>query len=535
VGFGGSIHDYSTVVADEERLLIGIEDERLTRVRHGVGSADPLRPSYEYCCTSIPEIHSSKVPKLANDTLRPCRLLADLPTTWMGHHYAHAGSSFLTSEFEEAAILVLDGAGSVVASTTGGHLRETATLYRGRGNVIDRIAAVCGAKQCPATVNDFAFPTSDSIGDLYEVVTSSIGFRPLQEGKTMALAAYGDDRYVPTFLQRVHLKESFSFSVELEGDRGLIGLLAQIVRNSGCQSGDELPFEDRAALAFAAQHCLEMVADHLLRAARELTHSCNLCIAGGVALNAVLMGKLTELSDFECVHFISAPGDNGTAVGSALLPHAERSKSTRRWKWTPFLGKQHVTDWSQLSRFSVTATANEEELAGLALRILEGGGILAVYRGGAEFGPRALGHRSILASPHHPGIRSKLNQLKSREWFRPIAPMTRIPGDMALLTGERLMQVARPHAAKELHERPCIHVDGTARVQLVDSSADEFVKCLLRKANEVGWQAILNTSFNLSGQPIVETPEEAVEAFEKSDIDALIIESRLIQKQARKS
>jgi len=463
------------------------------------------------------------VRKAANDTLAHCPLLSSAPPVWINHHYAHAASSFYTSTFEDAIIIVADGAGSVTGAFDEWHLRETTSLFYGQGNTIKRLARVDGRKHCPAAQNDFQNLTEDSIGDLYEAVTCAIGFSPLQEGKTMALAAYGDDRFVRALNERVAIRDGFSFSVDLGGPNGVMNYLDSVTSDP---SQDDLPFDVKAALAYAVQYQTERLIRSLLNASMQYCNSRNLCFVGGVGLNAVAMGKLPEMAPFRSVHQISAPGDSGTAIGAALALQVSRHQEgkTLRWPWTPYLGKQYRVGCEDLSGLVVQECATDEHLLSLICESVLSGKIVGLFRSGSEFGPRALGHRSLVASPEYPGIQWKMNQLKSREWFRPIAPMTLESGDSVLCSGERLMQAARPRAGSAIEARAALHVDGSARVQLVDEEADPFLLQLLLMLRRHGAKALLNTSFNLHGEPIVETPEDAVRSFVAAPIDALAVE-----------
>jgi carbamoyltransferase len=534
LGFGGSIHDYATAVADENRVVVAVEDERLTRKRYAENSTDPLQASFDYCVDVIPEVSSASVKKVANDTLVHCPLLSTLSPLWMNHHYAHAAASFYTSPFDEAAIIVADGAGSISRDCGSCHLRETTSLFHGRGNTITLLARIDGRKSCPAVQNDFDHLTEDSIGDLYEAVTCAIGFAPLREGKTMALSAFGDDRFVRAFNSRVTLHDGFSFSINLSGPDGLVEYLKGVCSGYPLSDTGAPPFDVSAALAYAAQFQVERLLGGLLIASKQYVQSDNLCFVGGVGLNAVAMGKLPNMGSFRSIHLISAPGDSGTAIGAALVPQvaAHRGLDAKRWPWTPYLGKTYEVSREDLhDGLLVQECPNDELLLSLICDALVSGKVVALFRGRSEFGPRALGHRSLLASAEHAGIQSKLNRLKSREWFRPVAPMTLAQGHPALLSGERWMQVARQSAGALFEARPALHVDGSARVQLIDEEADPFLRQLLLMLQSRDAGTVLNTSFNLLSEPIVETPQHALKAFLSAPIDVLAIDSFFVTKR----
>lgn len=522
-GLGGSVHDFATAMATEDEILCAIEDERLTRVRHALGASDPLRPSWSYCIDSLGNRQPAQI--VANDTLRHARLTKELKIDWRSHHLTHAASVFYTSPFENAAVLIVDGAGSLVDDLGMTHTREATSVYLGQGNKLSLRLSCPGTKNCPAVVNDFQHSTNNSLGDLYEWVTTEIGFQPLQEGKTMALATLGDDRFVKEFRSRCAVIGDFRVLVDIEGCDGLRAFVRRL-RNGA----RELPFADCAALAFAAQVTLERLFVVVAQQAQHATGSKNLCVAGGVGLNAVLMGKLDKLVPFDAVHLISAPGDSGTAVGAALLPHAEGATEVKRWIWTPYLGKAHTVPYALLKDMDARQARDEEELLRWTLEELDRGAIVALFRGGSEFGPRALGHRSLVAWAAAEGILSRMNRLKGREWFRPIAPVTTVDSNPVNTGGERWMQMARPSANPQW-PRAALHIDGSARVQLVDERLpDTLYYALAVRGDTPGVGPLLNTSFNINGEPIVETPHDALDAFLRSDIDVLILQDWLVRK-----
>ncbi len=522
-GLGGSVHDFATAVADENEIVCAIEDERITRIRHAVDSKDPLRPSWSYCVEALQGVEPTRI--VANDTLRHVPMLADRNVEWRSHHLTHAASVFYTSPFESAAVLVVDGAGSVVADLGSTHTREATSVYFGEGNRLALHLACEGTKECPATVNDFEHTTSNSLGDLYEWVTTEIGFRPLQEGKTMALAALGDDRFVRAIGERCAIDNDFRISININGGNGLREWAHGIRSATG-----ELSFDLRAALAFAAQATLERLFAEVARQAHRTTRSQNVCIAGGVGLNAVLMGKLADLTPFERVHLISAPGDSGTAIGAALLPHVADASDVKRWSWSPYLGRRHSIDPKLLRGLAAQRARNDAELLSRTIAELNQGKVGAIFRGPSEFGPRALGNRSIVAWASQDGILHKLNKLKGREWYRPIAPVTHRSGQTINASGERWMQMARQNAGGDW-PRAALHIDGSARVQLIDGQMpDQFYCELARYGDTPGIGPLLNTSFNINAEPIVETPADALDAFHRSDIDFLILQDWVIVK-----
>jgi carbamoyltransferase len=530
VGFGGGGHDTAVVVADEARILVGIEDERLHRRRHAVGIDAPLARAHAYCLAARPDADGA--PWTANRLLSGQPFFADRPPAWEDDQTLHALSVWLTAPFERAAVVVLDGAGDPDAGDPAA--RITATLFRGDGNRLTRLAQVAGPAAAPG--EPAAGLHDNSLGDLYEAVTRAIGFAPLQGGKTMALAAFGDDRFVAPLGRFVAARPGFACLVRLAGADGLGRWLAA---EAAAAAGGLPPFDRAAALAFAVQSHLERLAGHLLEAAHRLTGLDDLCLAGSVALNAVLVGRLREISPFRRVHVISAPGDSGTAVGAALLPLAAAAPagSVRRWPWQPYLGVRHPPPAALPAGLRATALVDPAAIAARLDERLAAGGVVATHVGGSEFGPRALGHRSLLACPYQDGILARLNAIKAREWFRPVAPMRLAPPPPPWTNGLAMMQAAVPVDTAAAPPRAALHVDRTARLQLVpeagETFADAWLTALLRLRRHRGVPFLCNTSFNGPGEPLVETPAEAIALFQATPgIDALLLDGLLITRTA---
>lgn len=531
VGYGGSIHDFAVVLADSKNILMGIEDERLSRIRYSAGELDPFQKGVEYISDALGlDLLDARHHQSANDTVDWAPLLKKQNVKYLSHHYAHAASVAYTSPFENAIVLVLDGAGSVTADLGKRHARETTSLYKLEGNNLTRLACISGEKNCPKHINTFRELTNNSLGDFYELLTLAAGFKVMQEGKTMALAAFGDDRFVPSLWAMFRLGPGFDFSVKSTGTGSVDEFLSQNVR-SKYPSESCLPFEVSAALAYAAQCCIERVVEYLIQQAQLIHPSKYICISGGVALNSVLIGKLPDFSPFDAVHVISAPGDSGTAVGAALYPLTRTDRSSvRRWDWTPYLGRDYLieipSDLSKRAQHFQTSAGVADALA----HHLSRGKIAAVFRGRSEFGPRALGNRSFLASANFDGVLTRLNRLKGREWFRPIAPITREPGRLALAVAESQMLAVRQIDPSTRLPRAAKHVDNTARVQFISAGAPEFLQELLCYAQGLGIQAVCNTSLNVKGQPLVETPSQAEALFREEDVDVLVLNNWVITK-----
>lgn len=527
VGFGGSTHDFATCLLTADNRIIGIEDERLSRIRYSIGEPNPCRSSLEYChqVSGIGETDISGYG--ANDLLDGNLDRLRLRPEWTSHHHAHALSTFFTSPFEEAAVLVVDGAGSVLSESAGWQERETTTWALGRRNQLRTLGRVTGAMPTSTTPDRPVALISNSVGDLYRVVTEAIGFKFLQAGKTMGLAPYGDDRFVPLLMSAVELRSEGQFRIDLDGRRGITALLAGVSRGSLADD-----FETNASLAAAGQAVLETVLLHVLEQVWRLTRCPNLCLAGGVALNCVFNGKIASCTPFENVHVVFAPGDSGTAIGSAVqcrLDAGWPADRPLRLDSTPYLGRGYPCPAGG------TAFSSPERLYRTVAGALRRGRTVGWFQSGAEFGPRALGNRSLLADPTFPDMLTRLNRIKSREQFRPLAPVV-LDGhlhDFFEATGRSpYMGFSWPVREEMRSVIPAAcHVDSSARVQTVSEEQNPALAGLLAEFHRLGGPPVLiNTSLNVRGEPIVETPEEALQAFVETDIDLLVVGDRLFEK-----
>ncbi|GAA3790460.1 carbamoyltransferase C-terminal domain-containing protein [Sphaerisporangium flaviroseum] len=535
IGFGGSIHDFATCLLTDDGRIVAVEDERLSRVRYAYREPDPCSRSLAYCLEGFTRDIAGTAAFGANDMLagllNGVREVSGERLRWMNHHYSHALSTFFTSPFHEAAVVVADGAGSVVdlpGVPPGMHARETTSWAIGRGNALHVLDRVSGEKRGGPGSNDADALMSNSLGDLYRAATEAIGFGFLQAGKTMGLAPYGDARFVDRMMEAVELYAGGRYSINMEGKGGVVEILEGIPH--GPLDDD---FDTNASIAFAVQSCLETILFHVLDEVWDATRSPDLCLAGGVALNCVFNGKIKARTPFERVHVVYAPGDSGTAIGAALHCALEEGCGDRHWRLdpSPYLGHEHKDDGLE----AYGRRLAEEELCADVASLLRRDKAVAWFHGGAEFGPRALGNRSILADPSRPEMRKRLNHIKSREQFRPFAPVMLVEHLQEYFPGadpSPYMQFSYPikESLRGTVGAVC-HVDGSARVQTTDEAQNPLLAELLKEFNRQGGPPVLlNTSLNVRGEPIVETPLQALDALARTDLDALVIGDRLIVK-----
>lgn len=371
------------------------------------------------------------------------------------HHHSHAAGGYYTSGLPEAAVVVVDGIGEW----------NTISLWRGRGDRLDRVA----------TVN---YP--HSIGLLYSAFTQRAGFKPNEEEYIMmGLAAYGTPDLAEVIWQDFVRRADWPhFRLSRSVHRGIADWRPELT--------------DPATLAASAQEVTERLLDGLFAWAAKETGSRNLVFSGGVALNCAYNTRLARSGLFDTIWIMPSPGDAGSSVGSALA-HLGRHI---RWPG-PYLGHD------------IERQPDPED----AFKRLIRGEVLALAHGRAEFGPRALGNRSLLADPRPATAKRRVNEIKRREPFRPFAPIVleehaHAYFDLPVPTSPYMQFVgtARDPGA---HLAVC-HVDGTSRVQTVNRRQNPFLYALLRRFNEeTGCPMLLNTSLNIKGEPLVNTAEDA--------------------------
>jgi len=425
------------------------------------------------------------------------------------HHIAHAASAFHASPFHTAAVLTLDGRGE----------KATTSYSLGTGNMLRWLGQV---------------NMPHSLGLLYEQVTGYLGFLPSSdEYKVMALASFGKPRYVEMFHEIVQLAADGQYviqSLHLEERFGPPRLKGGPL--------EQLHYD----IAHSLQVVLEETVLGMTRWLHEQTGEENLCMAGGVALNCVMNACVRDKGPFQQVWVQPAAGDAGTALGAALWVDAQEREGT--WKSNErrycmdhaFLGPAYTDDeieqfliWSKLPYRRLTDVA--EQVADL----LAQDKVIGWFQGRMEFGPRALGARSILASPISASMQTRLNEIKDREDFRPVAPVVLEEEaenwfDHAGVSP--FMLFVYPVRADKVDRIPAVrHVDGTARIQTINRKQNPIYYDLIKAFQKrTGVPALVNTSFNTRGEPIVCSPRDAVECFWTSPLDALAIGSFLLEK-----
>jgi carbamoyltransferase len=448
----------------------------------------------------------------------------------VGHHLAHAASAAFTSGWNDCLVVVNDAMGEV----------QSLTVFQYCDGELKKLREISA---------------NDSIGLLYSLVTLHLGFDfNSDEYKIMGLAPYGDPARFRFFFEK---------TVELRPD-GLIRI--PILRLNRSREERENYLATRAYLdkqlvarrapdteitqehkdvAAALQECLDRVVLHVCGRFGKQTGMRRIALAGGVALNCTANGKLIDSGAFDEVYIQPAAGDDGTALGAALYRAALSEEVHNRRMPVPLLGPAYPPSWIEraiekyASRITVTSFDSLDQTCSEAARLIAQGRVIAWYRGRMEYGPRALGNRSILADPGHPAMRDRINAMvKMREAFRPFAPAC------SQEQAHRWFNVApgtqMPYMITVVDVRPehraslpaITHVNGSARLQTVSEEDNpDFHRLLGAVGRTTGREMVLNTSFNVKGQPIVNTPEEAIETFLGTGIEFLFLENRIVARR----
>ncbi len=562
LGFFG--HDASAAIVVNGRVVACAAEERFARVKHSLNLAgNPLLPrnAIQYCLEAagvtiddvdvvafycdfneerIAERYTCLKPFLRDGTARIVsesyeevfrsmltrEVVLEQFVTMTGtrprrfvtvpHHLAHAASTFYASGFGEALILTVDGAGEV----------ESSLLAVGSEGSIDPLKR-------------WFLPTS--LATLYLIFTVYLGFRSLDdEYKVMGLASYGDpSRYRGYFDKVVELGEEGLYSTA-SISRPDFGEL--LVAELGAPRSFEDQIEERHAdIAASLQEAVERAVLHALRHARELNSNASLCLAGGLALNCALNGAIARSGLFEKIWVQPAASDEGCSVGAALFVSNQHSPG-RGPAWTdayigPKFSATEIEQTLKRHRESLTWSVPDDP-ARSAARELERGKVHGWFQGRMEFGPRALGNRSILADPRDPDMKDRINRkVKRREPFRPFAPAVldceaNEYFEMGPLDSSPYMLFTVPVRQAARGTLPAVtHVDGTARVQTVSYESNPLFFRLISEFKALtGVPVVLNTSFNVRNEPIVCSPDDAVRCFLSTDVDSVTIGPFLVEK-----
>lgn len=445
------------------------------------------------------------------------------------HHESHAASSYFTSPFTESAFLTIDGVGE----------KATTTFGICKGNKIQ-------------TLGEIQFP--HSLGLLYTAFTYYCGFKVNSgEYKLMGLAPYGKPRYAQLIRDElIYFNKDGSYSLNMKFfhyDKGLRMINKHFHKLFGqpARKPETEMTDFHKDIAASIQKILEEVVIHIARGVKEKTNQTNLCFSGGVALNCVANSKLKAGSNFENIWIQPASGDSGTSIGAALQTWYQALGN--EYKGNSDELKQHSylgPSYDQTSAQEVLDTHNviyqvmkPSEMASLIAQKLNSKAVVGWFQGRMEFGPRALGNRSILASPLFADMQKHLNlKIKKREGFRPFAPIVleeKAQEWFDVPTPSRSMLYT--YHTKQASKIPsCVHLDGSSRMQTLIKTDNELLHQVITEFEQIsGCPILINTSFNERGEPIVCTPLDALKCFINTEMDILVIGNIMIDKKDQDS
>ncbi len=557
LGISAFYHDSAAALIKNGKVIAAAEEERFSRIKHD--NLFPFR-AINFCLSregiAIPDL--AAISYYEKPLLKFERIIETFVSTyprsfspflkgmpeWLGekikiqqiikkklgyegkiyfipHHASHAAACFFPSPFKSSAILTVDGVGEY--QTTG--------LWKGSGIKI-------------TPFKEIHFP--HSLGLFYSTATAFLGFKINEdEYKMMGLAAYGKPTLVDKVKKLIRLREDESFNLDLSyfAFRETFQMWSRkFEKLFGPPRKPNQPVTQRDKnLAASVQTVTEEVYFKMLNHLYVLTKSKNICVSGGVALNALANGKIYQKTPFKNVYIFGPAGDNGTAAGCALFTYHSIFKKLKRQPISDLrLGSEYDNDQieSLLKEYKLKYQKfkNGDELVDKTARLLAKNKTVGWFQGRMEYGPRALGARSILANPQPRWMKEKVNVIKRREQFRPFA-------------GSILQEKAHEYfdVPEKNHRSPfmvfcfevkknkknelaaIVHPDNTCRIQTVSKENGRYYK-LIKKFSEItGTPCILNTSFNLKGEPIVENPRQAIEDYIKTKLDHLIIEDFLVK------
>ena len=564
LGINAYDHDVSACLLRDGEISFAIIKERITRKKHDTGFYQEV---VDYClnaegitlddvdlvvrnCYVLP-VEELETRLVFQDDMKdnerrqaekhPLYLSKSSKVITLSHHLAHAYSAFAACPFEEGVIMVVDGVGNYCVDVTEpGQLtenvnplaRESESYYRFTGSKLETLKKVW-LNPVRGLLSD-EFYNMPGLGALYSRVSSYVFADWNKCGEVMGLAPYGRPDAVKSLLEFKDGELSVpEWGVEFNKP-WLVSREPNWEASSSMQNWKDLTWriqDDTENVLLARANWL-----------RETTGAKNLCMAGGVALNCVANGRIAREAGFENVWIQPASGDDGIAIGCAYYAHLAIQKKPRSSVINhAYFGKEYkdedvraATDkW--LVRLATKRTLSKNICADTA-KVLSEGKVVGWFQGRSEFGPRALGNRSILADPRTPEMKDILNKrVKFRQAFRPFAPIVLAERENEIFEGGHdspYMLLAKPVRPEWRDKIPSIvHVDGTARVQTVRRETNETLYGLLKEFDAItGVPVLINTSFNVKGEPIVETPDDAMRCFLTTGMDYLVLHDLLITK-----
>jgi carbamoyltransferase len=562
LGISAFYHDSAAVLLDDGKLVAAAQEERFTRVKH-----DPAFPenAVRYCLEEA-GIAIDDIDNIAfydKPLLKFERILStysymfplSLGAFWKAipvwlkqklwvpseirrhtdfqgdiyfteHHESHAASSYFYSKYKESNILTIDGVGEWATATRG----------FGKDGKID-------------LWDEVKFP--HSLGLLYSAITYFLGFKVNSaEYKVMGLAPYGEPAYLDSFNELISIYEDGSFHLNMDyftyhhGLRMTGKRLEKLFGIPRRQSEAEPLEQVHKDIAMSLQRITEDVVLAMTRAMVKKTGNKNLCLAGGVALNCVANGRILRETDIENIFIQPAAGDAGGALGAAAFVQHQLFEIPQPGDFDtvyfgPGYGKEEIETYLK-GKGASFAHLNDTTLLAETTKALTDQKVVGWFQGKMEFGPRALGNRSILADPRHAENRDKVNlKIKFRESFRPFAPtiLEEHVNEYFALDQPSPYMLLVDHIQPGKEVLPAVtHVDGSARIQTINREQNPKYYDLIKTfANATGVPVVINTSFNVRGEPIVCTPEDALRCFMTTNMDVLVLDNYILYKEDNKN
>ncbi len=538
--FGKRLHDGGACIVSSRGVIAALAEERVTRVKRCGGYSESAKMLFHATGIAPANIDCAVVSSCCDP--EPSEVvLSDLDYTAevisCNHHVSHAMSAFCTSPFERALILVLDGGGNVYGSpgnTNWWELsREQHTYYLGDHTGIVEIG------------RDFSEPFATGFGEAYRAFTYYLGWPSSRfAGNVMALAGYGDalafdtSRLFPMD-DRGQLSSPIR-NIPTEPIRMAKGILEKhnIPYNSARTAGKPIEQYYKNVAAWV-QHQLEIALVDTVDRLIEKTGLRDVCLAGGVAYNCKAIAYVKQYSKAKRIYVSPASGDHGQCLGNALFGlWTLRDKLPQFFPLSPYLGPRHKLRSSKVKPLSAPdgyVALRPSDICSFVAKLLCRGHIIGWYQGRSEFGPRALGNRSILASPSLAGIKNRINKAKGRESFMPFAPSVLLDrvADYFCCSEEipYMSELSFAHKDRQPLIEGVLNADGSSRVHTVSSCSNGKLFRLISAFHRLTRiPMVLNTSFNGAGEPIVENLEDAVQSCLELELDALVVEDYVMMK-----
>lgn len=534
-------HDGGASLIVDGKLVFSVEEERLVGRRHAYDTipTESIKACLEHANLTLNDIdrfvfgwdyeniYEMIGKKFISKEGMAEKLLGDKKyankLVYTSHHLAHAYSTFVPSNYDEALVFIIDGQGEYMGTS----------LYKANSKTKEM---------------KLLYETPISLGYFYTGITKQIGFRSGEEGKTMGLASYGIPKYLDQLRELIGLDkdgnmrcifhiDKVSKDEEDETIKKWEELLSKIIpKREGrivSVAEDIIPYAD---LASSAQEILSEIMTGIISKYVKETGIKNVCLAGGVALNCPTSSAIEKMNEVDKVFVQPAANDGGISLGAAIKGAIDLGDDVSI-EMIPYLGPEYSED---IIKESIELKEYEyekfDDIEKIIAKLISEDKIVANYQGRLELGPRALGNRSLLASPEKYKMLVKMNELKGREVWRPLAPAVLYDHQTECFDSD----IFSPHMTKnfnvlnEMKKRleAITHVDGTARIQSVTREYNELFYNIINEFYKItGIPVVINTSFNVKGEPIVCTPIEAIDSFERMNLDYLALGHYLIKKK----